>query len=76
MPTQFSHVLKNAELLRLDYGIFILHAILTASFVIVPLLMRDAGLLPAQHWQVYLPVFITSMAVIVPFIILAEKNAR
>jgi predicted MFS family arabinose efflux permease len=76
VPTQFSHVLKNAELLRLNYGIFILHAILTASFVIVPLLMRDAGLLPAQHWQVYLPVFITSMAVIVPFIILAEKKRK
>jgi predicted MFS family arabinose efflux permease len=76
VPTQFSHVLKNAELLRLDYGIFILHAILTASFVIVPLLMRDAGLLPAQHWQVYLPVFIVSMAAIIPFVILAEKKRK
>lgn len=76
VPTQFSHVLKNTELLRLDYGIFILHAILTASFVIVPLLIRDAGLLPARHWQVYLPVFVVSMAAIIPFVILAEKKRK
>jgi len=76
MPAQFSKVLKNAELLRLNYGIFTLHVILTASFVVLPLLMRDAGLLPAEHWKVYLPVFITSMAGIIPFIILAEKKRQ
>jgi hypothetical protein len=38
--------------------------------------MRDAGLLPAEHWKVYLPVFITSMAGIIPFIILAEKKRK
>lgn len=74
IPAQFSPVLKNAELLRLNYGIFILHLILSASFVIVPLLMRDAGLLPADHWKVYLPVFMVSMAAIIPFVILAEKK--
>lgn len=76
VPTQFSHVLGNTELLRLNYGIFILHAILTASFVVLPLLMREAGLSPAEHWQVYLPVFITSMAAMIPFIILAEKKRK
>ncbi len=76
MPSQFSKVLKDTGLLRLNYGIFILHFILTASFVVVPLLMRDAGLLPAEHWKVYLPVFITSMAGIIPFIILAEKKRQ
>ena len=74
IPTQFSTILKNAELLRLNYGIFILHLILSASFVIIPLLMRDAGLLAADHWKVYLPVFIVSMAAIIPFVILAEKK--
>jgi predicted MFS family arabinose efflux permease len=75
-PGQFFNILKNRELLRLDYGIFILHAILTASFVVVPLLMRDAGLLPALHWKVYLPVFVISMAAIIPFVILAEKKRK
>ncbi|WP_411728440.1 MFS transporter [Methyloglobulus sp.] len=76
VPATFFQVLKNVELLRLNYGIFILHAILTASFVIVPLLMRDAGLLPAEHWKAYLPIFVSSFAAIVPFVILAEKKRK
>ncbi len=75
-PAQFTTALKDKNLLRLDYGIFILHLILTASFVIVPLLMRDAGLVSAEHWKVYLPVLSTSMAVIIPFVILAEKKRK
>ncbi len=74
--SQFSQVLRNVDLLRLDYGIFVLHLILTASFVIVPLLLRDSGILPAQHWMVYLPILISSMIVMIPFIILAEKKRR
>ena len=76
VPATFMQVLKNLELFRLNYGIFILHAILTASFVVIPLLLRDAGLLPAEHWKAYLPVFVVSFAVIVPFVILAEKKRK
>lgn len=76
VPAQFFNVLKNPDLLRLDYGIFILHLCLTASFVVLPLLIRDAGLVPENHWKVYLPVLITSMAVIVPFVIIAEKKRQ
>ncbi|WP_305910193.1 MFS transporter [Methylomarinum sp. Ch1-1] len=76
IPSQFSKVISNPDLLRLDYGIFVLHLILTASFVVVPLLLRDAGLLPGRHWLVYLPILVTSMAVMIPFIILAEKKRQ
>lgn len=76
IPSQMIHVLKNPELLRLNYGIFILHMILTASFVVIPLLMRDAGLLGSQHGQVYLPVFVVSLLTAIPFIILAEKKRK
>jgi MFS family permease len=76
IPSQFSKVISNPALLCLDYGIFVLHLILTASFVVIPLLMRDAGLLPDQHWKVYLPILVTSMAVIIPFVILAEKKRQ
>ena len=75
-PAQFTTVLKDKDLLRLDYGIFILHLVLTASFIIVPLLLRDAGLIAKDHWMVYLPVLITSMAVIIPFVIIAEKKRK
>jgi len=76
VPTQIINVLKNTDLLRLNYGIFILHLILTASFVVLPLLIRDAGLIAEHHWKVYLPILVTSMAVIIPFIILAEKKRQ
>lgn len=76
VPTQIAQVLKNTDLLRLNYGIFILHLILTASFVILPLLIREAGLNAKDHWQIYLPILITSMLIIIPFIILAEKKRQ
>lgn len=76
LPAQFSTVFGNGELLRLDYGIFTLHTLLSASFVVVPLLLRDADLAPALHWRVYLPIFAASLIVMVPFIIVAEKKQR
>jgi len=42
----------------------------------LPLLLRDTGLLPEDHWMLYLPILITSMAVIVPFVIIAEKKRQ
>jgi len=45
IPALFKDVLVNGQLLRLNFGIFALHLILTASFVTVPLTLRDyAGL--------------------------------
>ncbi len=76
IPSELGSVIKNPELLRLNYGIFALHLILMASFVVVPLQMRDAGLSSASHWMVYLPVLVTSMAMIIPFVILAEKKRQ
>ena len=76
IPSELSSVIKNPDLLRLNYGIFALHLILMASFVVVPLLMRDAGLGGGSHWQVYLPVLVTSMAAIIPFVIIAEKKRK
>ncbi len=76
VPSELGTVIKNADLLRLNYGIFALHLILMASFVVVPLLMRDAGLEGSKHWMVYLPVLVTSMAGIIPFVIIAEKKRQ
>lgn len=77
VPAQFAGVLKDTQLLRLDAGILILHMILTASFVVMPLVLRDiAGLDPARHWMVYLPVLVISVVLMVPFIIQAEKYRR
>lgn len=76
MPEQVNDALKNYDLLRLNYGIFILHLILTATFVVVPLLMRNAGLNAADHWKVYLGVMLAAIVIMIPFVILAEKKHR
>jgi MFS family permease len=67
-------VLSSPELLRLDGGIFILHSILTALFVAVPLALRDAGLDGRHHWQVYLPVMLLSIALLLPLLQLSERK--
>lgn len=76
VPAMFRRVLSNPDLLRLNFGIFCLHMILTASFLVVPLALRDAGLEPARHALLYLPVMVLSIAFMIPFVILAEKHGR
>ncbi len=77
VPAQFKAILGDRQLLRLDFGIFALHMTLTATFVILPLALRDhAGLDVGSHWLVYLAVMVISMGVMVPFIIHAEKKRR
>ena len=77
MPTQFVQVLSNSHLLRFDIGVFVLHCVLTALFVAVPFtLVEKVGLPFYQHWQMYLPVVLLSAAIVLPAILLAERNRR
>lgn len=77
VPAQFMNVLRDGQLLRLNFGILSLHMILTASFTVLPLILRDDVGLPSQHhWYVYLPVMALSVAAMVPFVIIAEKRRR
>lgn len=77
IPAQFGRVLRQTQLLRLDFGILILHAILTASFVVLPLMLRDqAGLAASSHWKVYLPVLVCSVLAMLPLIITAERKGH
>lgn len=66
----------DAEMLRLNLGIFVLHIVLYAMFVVVPpLLVRDA--LPlAEHWKLYLPVVGASFVLMVPAIFYADRRNR
>ncbi|HSS45934.1 MAG TPA: MFS transporter [Burkholderiales bacterium] len=73
---KFIAVLRDGQLLRLNYGIFALHAALMALFLIVPFSLRKAGLGVDHHWKIYLPVMLASFVVLVPAIVFAEKKAR
>jgi MFS family permease len=77
VPAQFGRVLRDGGLLRLDLGILVLHMILTATFVVMPLELRDeVGFAASRHWEIYLPVMLCSVLAMVPFIILAERKGR
>ncbi|MGC3894552.1 MFS transporter [Pseudomonas urmiensis] len=69
--------LRHPDLLRLDVGIFVLHAILMASFVALPLAFVERGGLPKEeHWWVYLTALLVSFFAMVPFIIYGEKKRK
>lgn len=64
VPNVFGAVLRNRALLRLDIGIFALHAMLTAMFLVVPDRLRATlKVLPGDDWLVYLPVLLVSVVI-------------
>jgi MFS family permease len=69
--------LRHPDLLRLDLGIFVLHAMLMSSFVALPLaLVTKAGLPKEEHWWVYLTALLISFFAMIPFIIYGEKKRQ
>jgi MFS family permease len=69
------NVLRDRKLLKLNLGIFILHVVLMANFIVVPTAIQDyAGLALAYHWQIYLPVLFTSVIFMAPAIIVGERT--
>jgi MFS family permease len=74
--SQFGGVLRRRELLRLDFGMFTLHLLMTSLFLVVPLYLIDHGLPAGRHWVLYLPVLVLSVLSMVPFIIQAEARGR
>ncbi len=58
-PAKLKDVLKNTQLLRLNYGIFALHAAQMAMFVVVPFaITKSSNIDVNQHWHIYLPVLV------------------
>ena len=72
---RFAEVLGNGQLMRLNFGVFALHLMQTAMWVLVPAGLVAAGLPMAEHWKVYLPAVLLSFVVMVPAVIVAEKKA-
>ncbi|MEP7182549.1 MAG: MFS transporter, partial [Betaproteobacteria bacterium] len=74
--SDWRRVFGDGQLLRLNYGIFALHAALMALFVQVPFMLRDNGIEPARHWLVYLPVLAASVALMFPAMLQADRPGR
>jgi len=75
VPRRMWSLLRHPHLLRLDLGIFILHFVLTAMFVVVPIiLLEQLGLDIRDHWRVYVPALLGSIVLMVPMIILSSRK--
>jgi len=69
-------VLGDGQLMRLNAGVFSLHLMQTAMWVLVPAALVQDGLPLAQHWKIYLPAVLLSFVFMVPAVIVAEKRGR
>jgi predicted MFS family arabinose efflux permease len=73
-PNLLKSTLFNPNLSRLNIGIFILHALLTATFIAIPVLLMQLSSFTKDHaWIVYLPGLVFAFIVIIPCIIVAER---
>jgi MFS family permease len=76
-PSKLKDVLKDMQLMRLNFGIFALHAAQMAMFVVVPFAIKGtSGMSENDHWMIYLPIMVISFALMVPAIIYGEKKAK
>ena len=73
----FMTVIRDPELMRMNLGVFALHAIQMSMFVVLPNVLVNAGGIPIdQHWKIYLPVVLVSFILMLPPIFLGEKRGR
>lgn len=73
----FSVILTNPELMRLNFGVFVLHLSQVAMFVVVPSALVQAAHIPlTQHWQVYLPVVFGSFLAMLLVVMRGERAGK
>lgn len=70
-------VLGDAQLLRLNAGVLILHFVMTGTFFSLPLIwVKQHNMAVSQHWQVYLPMMVLAILLVLPFVMLGEKKRQ
>lgn len=77
-PALFRSVITNFNLLHLNFGIFCQHFILTATFFILPLLLKyhiEQKQL-TETWPFYLIIMIVAFIIMIPFIIYGERKHK
>ena len=55
-----AQVLRHPALMRLNFGVFVLHAVQLSMWMAIPAMLVQAGLAKEQHWTVYLPAVLGS----------------
>ncbi len=74
VPRMLRQALIHGELLRLNLGVFTLHFILMASFLILPQVLEQLGVSREQHWLVYFPLLLGTFVVMLPLLLAAERR--
>ncbi|MCO5101908.1 MAG: MFS transporter [Burkholderiaceae bacterium] len=75
--TPLRDVVREPDLLRLNFGIFSLHAVQMAMFVVLPTWLADrAGIPVSEHWKIYLPVVVLSFLLMLPPLFWSERRGR
>lgn len=73
----FLKLLIAPELAKLNTGIFILHAIFTASFVVLPISLKQfVGLASNEQWKIYLPTLLIAFVVSLFCIGMSERKQQ
>ena len=68
---------RNKEVRRVSFGVFILHWVMTAVFLVLPLaLLKTHGIQPRDHSLIYLPTMILSFLAMIPLVIYGEKKRK
>ena len=71
---EFVYTLKDKRLMSLNISVFVLHAVMTAVFVVLPLiLVEKLNFASPEHWKMYVPVLLLSVVFFIPMIIMHEK---
>ena len=74
---QIRGLLKDSNLVRLNFGIFALHLILMAAFVVIPVLLaEELGVVADNLWWVYLLLLGGGFVAMLPAMIAGEKLQR
>ena len=67
----------RADLLKVDFYFFLLHTIMTATFVALPfLLTQKLGMGLTDHWKIYVGALLASLLITVPMILKDHHQGR
>ena len=77
VPSLLGATLKHPQLLRLNFGIFVLHFVLMSSFVVLPLMLQDQLQIAREyHGLIYFPLLAFAFVLMLPFVIIAEQRRK
>jgi len=67
----------RADLLRIDFYVFLLHTIMTATFVALPFMLNDRlEMALSEHWKMYVGALLLSLVITVPMIMQDHHQGR